>query len=116
VRLLKSILVGVIAAGASFLFLRLIETTKLPTVTTQRVVATKVAEPKFLTSAQWSEPITVNLPHGERFLYIADGKPFGYDGRLYVTRSVKIGGDIVTFWKPGGHPGTWEPFLYIQEH
>jgi hypothetical protein len=58
----------------------------------------------------------VNLPHGEEFMYTTIGTKFGYDGNLYVTRDRISYLHRITFWKPGGHPGAWEPFLYIQEH
>jgi len=69
----------------------------------------------------------VNLPAGQEYMYIINASPFElpngmwYTGTLYVTRSRGLGGhgaDVhkITFWKPGGSQGTWEPVLIIQEN
>ena len=93
---------------------------KPPIATTQKNAATTPAVPKTQKTEPapyWPETTTVNLPTGEDFMYVADGKMFSYDGRLYVTRSRNFGErHLITFWKPGGHPGAWEAFLKVQEN
>lgn len=77
-----------------------------------------------LSKAYIEEPVTVNLPAGEIFLYVIPGEEamrigLGSNGHaVYVTsnRSPKAGERKITFWGPGDMPNTWKPLLYIQEH
>src|SRR3989339_831317 len=67
------------------------------------------------------EPVTVNLPAGEIFLYVIPGEQAmeaGLDSSghaVYVTsnRPVnRVDPRKITFWGPGNMPHTWKPLLY----
>ncbi len=63
---------------------------------------------------------TVNLPSGQRFLYVIpknQAKELGYGNgseNLYVTRGQSSSG--ITIWKSGHTPHSWEAVLYIKEN
>jgi len=71
------------------------------------------------------EPVTVNLPPGQKFLYIIHPR-----GQSLSVQQVARGNDVyvtagravgelpkkITIWGPGSSPGTWKPILYIQEN
>lgn len=71
-----------------------------------------------------SNVVVVNLPPGEKFLYIipkeqAAGMHLssrGDDAYVTVTRAPGEPARRITIWGPGSMPHSWEPLLHIQEH
>lgn len=69
-----------------------------------------------------SKPPIVNLPHGERFLYVIpknDAAAMGFRPyNHYVTEKIAKNDStrIISVWGPGGSPGSWQLALEVKEN
>ena len=69
-----------------------------------------------------AEPAVVNLPHGEKFIYVVPGGRAMEMGltnnaseNIYVTRNA-LNPQLITFWGMGTSPHSWEVRRRVQEN